>query len=118
MTTSLAQIRNALFSYLNDNTGLASLPEDLLDLLEHADDEAKFRAEQIEGMLALYAGNKISPSALRDRLDVLSSNHDPVVLGKTLADRDAVVERVSTDAAFTILQKAEPFVLAGTMPVE
>jgi hypothetical protein len=63
--TNLDQIRSVLEPYLSDKTGLAKIPENLLDLLEEPDMAAKGTAELIEGALALYAGNRIDEDALK-----------------------------------------------------
>jgi hypothetical protein len=91
MSTSLDQIREALSPYLSDQTGSVELPENLLEMLEYADQDAKHRAEQMEGMLALYAGNKVSRETLRNRLQDLTLPMNDLVIGDPLVLGDVPI---------------------------
>jgi hypothetical protein len=68
MNTTIEQIRVALNLYLSDTAGLVDIPAGLLSLLEDADENSRGIAESIEGVLALYAVNRIAKDTLKDRL--------------------------------------------------
>lgn len=110
MSTSLEQIRIALLPYATDKTGTVVLPDNLLALLEEVDQHAKFRAEQMEGLLALYAGNRISEGVLRKQLLENIADYNPIVMGDPLMYGESLIESIATDAS-TTLQNAAPMVL-------
>jgi hypothetical protein len=115
MSTSLEQIRAALLPFLSDQTGGVDLPEDFLEMLENADTNASYKAEVMEGLLALYAGNKISKQILRERL--ASEAFQIVVLDTLrLGSSASSAEPVETNASSTTLRR-DLLVLLGTSQV-
>ena len=117
MNTSLEQIRETLIPYLSDKSGSVGLPSNLFELLEDPDASARDKAEQIEALLALNAGNEISSDVLNQRLrDMLLPQ---VSIGSVFAypTSDRHVPNVLTSVSSTTRQKGEEIVFAGTPQV-
>jgi|SRR5579871_683528 len=114
MSTSLEQIRAALDSYLFDKSGKVDLPENIVELLEDADGDAKYKAETMEALLALHAGNKISQASLRERLREVVLTQPFVTTEKMVlaasGDNSSVTE-IATGTTLTTPRKADPWVL-------
>jgi|SRR5665213_2640934 len=82
--TNLEQIRFALNFYLSDQAGLVGIPANLLSLLEDPDENARSLAESMEGVLALYAANRISKDSLKKQIvGLLATPENMVVITGT-----------------------------------
>lgn len=109
MSTSLEQIRAALDSYLFAKSGQVELPENIVELLEEANDDARYKAETMETLLAMYAGNKISQASLREHLrEVVLMQH--LVTGERMvlsaSGANSSVNEIATGTTLANPQKA------------
>jgi hypothetical protein len=89
MNTSLEEIRTTVRPYLSDKSGLVGIPVDLLTMLDDANEAARGIAESMEGILALYAVNKISKETVKERFRALLS--EPLRVHAATADSQNIV---------------------------